>query len=800
MSDPFTLDPSHAGMDMFEQEIVRDTWNDKYRWDKVNEDHPHNTMYRCCQGIYPDWESNANEANAALAAMKEGLWMPGGRILAGAGTSKRVTLCNCYVTRTVHDSMEGIHAALGDAMLTLQQGGGIGTDFSTLRPKGAKLVRTGSTASGPLPFMDMWDAMSFTIMSAGHRRGAMMATMSCTHPDIEAFINAKHKKGRLTNFNVSVLVTDPFMKAVEDDGDWDLYFNIPPTGPLGLEKEVNGEKVYVYKTVKARYLWDLIMKSTFEYSEPGVIFIDRVNKLNNLNYCETISCTNPCGEQPLPPHGACNLGAINLARVVKHPFTSAACIDLPLLKRVVSIGVRFLDNVLDVTNWPLEQQSQEGKNKRRIGLGVSGLGNMFQQLMIPYGSVPSLHWTEAVMKTIANEAYKASALLAEERGTYTFFSPEKFNCAFYKKLNDDIQTLIAKYGLRNGVLLTVAPTGTTSLFYGNISSGLEPIFLNKIKRSIVQGDGSLKEYGNVFDYGYLMYCRKFGIDPNSDPDLPDYMLSTAGNVKPSEHVDVQAACQKWVDASISKTINCPKDLGYEDFCNVYTQAYEQGCKGCTTYRPSEMRGAVLEKPDEKPKAKTESEAGMPKWRPTPSTRPRVLQGKTYKVKYPSLDAAMYITINDDEQGRPYEMFIASRSDVYKDWTAGLTRMVSAIMRSGMDIAFVYEELQQVNSIKDGCWIDGTYYGSVIAYIAHILEEHCNGLKSGEKGEWDTQRDVLDNLKNEGVEISSVQGLTHIISKPGTEFLGEICIKCNKPTVIQQEGCKTCLNCGNSNCG
>ena len=503
-------------------------------------------------------------------ALEDFKYLPAGRIVAGAGTARSVTLFNCFVMGTIPDSMAGIFEMLKEAALTMQQGGGIGYDFSTIRPKGADVKGVAADASGPLSFMDVWDAMCRTIMSAGSRRGAMMATMRCDHPDIEDFIGAKSDPARLRNFNVSVLVTDPFMAAVKADDPWDLVF-----------------EGRVYRTVEARDLWNRIMRATYDYAEPGVIFIDRINAMNNLAYCETIAATNPCGEQPLPPYGACLLGSINLARLVSEPFTEAAALDEAVLTDLVAVAVRMIDNVVDVSRFPLPQQAEEAANKRRIGLGVTGLADALLMTGLRYGSDQAAAQTSGWLKAVARAAYLASADLAVEKGSFPLFDREKYlDSGSLAHMDQDVRDAIAQKGIRNALLTSIAPTGTISLYAGNVSSGIEPVFAYTYNRKVLQKDGTRTEE-EVVDYAVQMWR-----DLKGDAPLPDHFVN-AQTLAPSDHVRMQAAAQEWVDSSISKTINCPEDISFEEFKDVYMQAYETGCKGCTTYRPNAVTGSVL---------------------------------------------------------------------------------------------------------------------------------------------------------------------------------------------------------------
>ncbi|MBT3332837.1 MAG: adenosylcobalamin-dependent ribonucleoside-diphosphate reductase, partial [Rhodospirillaceae bacterium] len=558
-------------------------------------------------------------------ALDDFRFLPAGRILAGAGTDRKVTLFNCFVMGTIPDDMSGIFENLRQAALTMQQGGGIGYDFSTLRPNGAPVEGVGADASGPLTFMDVWDAMCRTIMSAGHRRGAMMATLRCDHPDIEAFIEAKQDPGRLRMFNLSVLITDDFMAAVKDDTPWELHF-------AGR----------TYRSVRARDLWDRIMRATYAYAEPGVIFIDRINKRNNLAYCEQIFATNPCGEQPLPPYGACLLGSINLARLVQDPFGPDAALDLAALRDLVRVAVRMLDNAIDVSNFPLPEQRAEAEAKRRIGLGVTGLADALIFCKLRYGSDQGVAMTETWLAEVRRAAYLASVELAREKGPFPLFEAEAYLAGdSVAELDEDVRAAIGEHGIRNALLTSIAPTGTISIFADNISSGLEPVFAFKYRRHVIMPDGGRREE-TVSDYAYRQYRARFG----EAAQLPDYFV-TAEALAPSDHVAMQAAVQKYIDASISKTINLPEDISFDAFKDVYMQAYDQGCKGCTTYRPNEVTGAVLEageakksapvaepelplvQPEVKPR--DELDAGAVVYMTQPLDRPGALPGQTYKI-------------------------------------------------------------------------------------------------------------------------------------------------------------------------
>jgi ribonucleoside-diphosphate reductase alpha chain len=1106
------------------------------------------------------WAS-ALEFGNALAGHK---FLPAGRILAGAGAERNVTLFNCFVMGAIADSMDGIFSALREAALTLQQGGGIGYDFSTLRPKGALVKGVGADASGPVSFMEVWDAMCRTIMSAGSRRGAMMATLACDHPDIEAFIDAKRQAGRLTMFNLSVLVSDAFMAAVDQDAMWPLQF---------------GGKVY--REVHARDLWDRITRATYDYAEPGVIFIDRINEQNNLSYCETIHATNPCvtgdswimtaegprqaadlvgkpfaavadaktwpsdgrgffsngvkpivdlqteegyrlrltsdhrvrkvirrtrwslewewhetgslvagdeiclldhraapgwgddadaprdraegyllgaligdgtlksdkavlsvwpgrsvvngdnerpgvhgvmaavmdaaqmlphrsdfegwvevpgrgewrlslgalkklalehgmspsnknvtpamerrsgafhrgflrgffdadgsiqgsqqkgvsvrlaqsdlarleavqrmllrlgiastiyknrrtegtsilpdgkggakayptktqhelsvsssnlavfaeqvgfadndkavnlssalsryqrafnretfvatveavlpagdadvfdasipglnafdanglwahncGEQPLPPYGACLLGSINLAALVKNPFGADAALDEDELARLTTTAIRFLDDIIDVSRFPLPEQQAEAKAKRRIGLGVTGLADALIFCRARYGAPESIVLIERWLKVLSHAAYRASAELAKEKGAFPLFDAHEFlKRPHIVALPEDIRVQIAANGIRNGLLTSIAPTGTISLFAGNVSSGIEPVFATSYTRKILRPDGSRIEE-QVEDFAARKFHALFG----EDTALPDYFVN-AQALSPDDHLAVQAAAQKYIDSSISKTINVPADISFDAFKDVYRKAYTMGCKGCTTYRPSEARGSVLEVTLQAAQTPVQQapqpvlsiiEPELPMALPLamqreggvvymtqPLDRPEVLIGQTYKIKWADLDHAFYITINDiekDGRRRPFEIFINSKNMEHYAWTVALTRMISAVFRRGGDVSFVVDELKAVFDPRGGQWMNARYVPSILAAIGEVIERHLVAIG------FMAPRENLPPEEIHAVAVNAEGAPAHY------------CPRCGHPSLVKVESCDTCVDCGYSRCG
>jgi ribonucleoside-diphosphate reductase alpha chain len=751
-------------MNHFAAPIAEQIWDMKYRLKEADgtviDKTVEHTWRRIAKDLASVEKSPAQWEQKFYDALEVFKFLPAGRITAGAGTKRKVTLFNCFVMGTIPDDMGGIFEMLKEAALTMQQGGGIGYDFSTIRPKGALVHGVAADASGPLSFMDVWDSMCRTIMSAGSRRGAMMATLRCDHPDIEDFIEAKLDAARLRMFNVSVLITDAFMVAVKADRDWDLTF------------EGN-----VYKTVSARELWDRIMKSTYDFAEPGVIFIDRINQANNLNYCETIAATNPCGEQPLPPYGACLLGSINLARLVKSPFEGDAQLDEGLLTDLVSIAVRMMDNTVDVSNFPLNAQEQEARNKRRIGLGVTGLADALLMVGEKYGSPKAVELTEKWLHALARVAYLASVDLAKEKGAFPLFDADPFLASgAMVKMDTDVRESIANHGIRNALLTSIAPTGTISLYAGNVSSGIEPVFAYAYNRKVLQKDGSRTEE-EVIDYAVQMWRDKFG-----DKELPEYFVN-AQTLAPTAHVKMQAAAQKWIDSSISKTINCPEDIDFEEFKNVYLEAFETGCKGCTTYRPNAVTGSVLSVSETSEAAPELDNGADVIYMSKPLDRPQSLEGRTYKLKWPDSEHAIYLTVNDvllNGHRRPFEVFVNSKNMEHFAWTVALTRMISAVFRRGGDVSFVVEELKAVFDPRGGAWVNGKYIPSILAAIGGVIEKHliATGFLAGEG------LGLKEDPKAQVVGLGDLKA----------------CPSCNQYELRMVEGCMTCASCGHSKCG
>ncbi|MFK7752782.1 MAG: adenosylcobalamin-dependent ribonucleoside-diphosphate reductase [Sedimentitalea sp.] len=828
-------------MTRFAAPIAEQIWDMKYRFKAADGTPLDGTIEDTWRRIARDLAQVENDSdhweNKFYNALEDFKFLPAGRITAGAGTARSVTLFNCFVMGTIPDSMGGIFEMLKEAALTMQQGGGIGYDFSTIRPKGADVKGVAADASGPLSFMDVWDAMCRTIMSAGSRRGAMMATMRCDHPDIEDFIAAKSDSARLRMFNLSVLITDDFMAAVKADGPWKLEFD--------------GK---VYRSVQARDLWNRIMRATYDYAEPGVIFIDRINTANNLNYCETIAATNPCGEQPLPPYGACLLGSINLARLVSDPFEAEAKLDVDALDDLVSTAVRMMDNVVDVSRFPLPEQKAEAQAKRRIGLGVTGLADALLMLGLRYGSDEAARQTERWLHAIARAAYLGSVQLAREKGAFPLFDAEGFLASgTMQAMDDDVRAAVGEHGIRNALLTSIAPTGTISLYAGNVSSGIEPVFAYAYTRKVLQKDGTRSEE-EVVDYAVQMWR-----DLKGDAPLPDHFVN-AQTLAPLDHVKMQAAAQKWIDSSISKTINCPENISFDAFKDVYVQAWDQGCKGCTTYRPNAVTGSVLSVSDDQkieasvyekiraiadmadisdrslslkagltagylddlkaegktptitslqkiaealgvPVAKLVAEKSSPEvithdpdmpqrphgdviYMSDPLDRPEALEGNTYKLKWPDSEHAIYLTINDiviNGHRRPFEVFINSKNMEHFAWTVALTRMMSAVFRRGGDVSFVVEELKAVFDPRGGAWMGGKYIPSILAAIGAVIETHL--IRIG-------------FIEGEGMGLKT-DPKAQVVNLDAPH--GAACPSCGQYDMRMSEGCMTCGSCGHSKC-
>ncbi len=590
--------------DVFSAAVSRQIWDERYRWrdDGVpREAAMADTWLRvaraaaACERDQPLWAARFYSLLADFGLL------PGGRILAGAGTGRSVTLANCFVMGGIDDSTDGIFDALRESALTLQRGGGIGCDFSTLRPAGTMAAASGSSAAGPVAFMGLWDSLCATIGANGNRRGAMMACLRCDHPDIEAFIEAKADPGKLRHFNLSVLVSDALMTAAQRDAEWPLVFPACRTGGTagdgamvtrawpGFAAPVRCE---VLRVVRARELWQQLMRAAYDFAEPGVLFIDRINGDNPLAYAEQIFATNPCGEAPLPPYGACTLGSLNLTRFVRNPCDDhgRATTDHSALAAAAAMAVRFLDDIVDVSAYPLPAQRRQARSTRRIGLGITGLADALCMLGLDYGSAAGRSEAAGMLRTICHAAYRSSAALALEKGAFPACDPRRHaEAAFVSALPDDIVARIRSAGLRNSHLLAIAPAGTISLLANNVSSGIEPVFGLSARRRIRQGGARYASW-ELDDYAWARWR-----DAHPGAAAPAY-FRTARDIPPADHLAMQAVLQPFVDQAIAKTINVARNYPFDAFQTLYREAHRLGLKGCTAYRPNPVTGAILSSP------------------------------------------------------------------------------------------------------------------------------------------------------------------------------------------------------------
>lgn len=795
---------------MSQQSISEDVLLEKYA--KVDETTAEVIFNRVAKGLasVESAELRSSMELIFLDNMKSG-GIGAGRIMSSAGTDIQATLINCFV-QPVGDCIQGfdpdgypgIYEALKQAAETMRRGGGVGYDFSRIRPKGANVKGTASIASGPCSYINVFDQSCSTVESAGARRGAQMGVLRIDHPDILDFISAKRSPGRWNNFNVSVGVSNDFMRALEADGSWELVHKAKPGNDLiesGAYQRNDG--VWVYRVVGAKDVWDTVMRSAYDFAEPGVLFLDNINSDNNLSYCETIEATNPCGEQPLPSYGCCDLGPIILTQFVKNPFgfNGEASFDFDKFIRVVKNQVRFLDNVLDLTYWPLPEQKNEANQKRRIGVGFTGLGDALIMLKLAYNEHAARLMAQEIARCMRDAAYEASIELAKTKGKFPLFDAEKYLCApgFASRLPEKIKNDIKVYGIRNSHLLSIAPTGTVSLaFADNASNGIEPPFSWFYKRKKREKDGTVKEY-MVEDHAWRLY-KQMGGDVDH---LPSYFV-TALEMKAEDHLAMMKTVQPFIDTAISKTVNIPVEYPYDDFKDLYLHAWKSNLKGLATYRPNNILGAVLEtiKPEQEVFSelqKNHVNEQLPLSRKVIEKRPNgELPAVAEKITYWTQDGKKtlyliisFMAVEGNVNGqmsfeeRAIEFFMpVGQSGESQQWITSSMRLLSLAARGGF-LSRALSDMRKVvwdrGPVRLGKKkkLDGVevpmWHDSEVAAIAYAIEK------------------ILQRRKISEFESDSNDAL--IENSSSTVMAGKKCSDCGAHALIKKDGCDYCTNCG-----
>ena len=792
------------------QPISTDVLIEKYA--KDGEYEPDQIFQRVAKGLsaVEDPSIRADIEKLFLENLRNGA-IGAGRIMSAAGTDIQATLINCFV-QPVGDCIQGfdaegfpgIYEALKQAAETMRRGGGVGYDFSRIRPKGAEVKGTASIASGPCSYINVFDMSCSTVESAGARRGAQMGVLRIDHPDIFEFITAKRTTGRWNNFNVSVGISNAFMKAVEDNQSWELIHKAKPAKNAiaeGAYQRASG--LWVYRKVEAKEIWEAIMKSAYDFAEPGILFLDNINRDNNLNYCENISATNPCGEQPLPPYGCCDLGPVILPRFIKNPFGFAGepSFDFEAFISVVKIQVRMLDNVLDATYWPLPEQAEEARIKRRIGVGFTGLGNALVMLKLPYNEEGARIVAAKIARVMRDAAYEASVELAKEKGVFPSLDVEKYlgGDSFVCRLDDKLKNDIRQFGIRNSHLLSIAPTGTVSLaFADNASNGIEPAFSWVYRRKKREADGSTTEYA-VEDHAWRMY-RDLGGDVEN---LPKYFIS-ALEMSATDHIAMMQSVQPFIDTAISKTVNVPVNYPYDDFKSLYTQAWRANLKGLATYRPNSILGSVLDLGPSKEGSSSSSDGIADPMRIVVESRPKgILPAVAEKIEYWTQEGhkTLYLVVSfiaiplkgqaSGSIERAIEFFMpVGQNGESQQWITSSMRLLSLAARGGF-LERALSDMRKVawdrGAVRLGTFekIDGTrmplWHDSEVAAIGYAIQNIIKRRNGG----------ATNDLSEAPISGASTPPV----------MVGKKCAECGAHAVIRKDGCDYCTQCGHlGSCG